>query len=392
MRLAIVTESFLPQVNGVTNSVLRVCEHVRERGNEVLVVAPGAGPTRWEGIDVVRVPSSPVPGYASHRMAWPWPPLASTLRAFGPDLVHLASPTLLGAQAASVAERSGLPSIAVYQTDLPAYAGRYHVPAAAGPLWRWLRHVHSRADLTLAPSTHAVTELERHGIPRVRLWPRGVDLERFHPLRRDPVLRSQLRRSDELLVGYVGRLAAEKQVDLLARIADLPGIRLVVVGDGPRRAALERRLPLARFPGLVTGTRLAALFASLDVFVHTGPHETFCQAVQEALASGLPVVAPAAGGILDLVRDGDNGLLFEAGSAPQLRAAVTRLAGSPSLRARLAREARRSVSGRGRQAIGDAYMEYCRQVTSVGGAGVPDRRNGSGRVHRLLPGRRWDVA
>ncbi|MDQ1294964.1 MAG: phosphatidylinositol alpha 1,6-mannosyltransferase [Actinomycetota bacterium] len=391
MRLAIVTESFLPQVNGVTNSVLRVCEHVRAAGSEVLVVAPGAGPTRWEGIDVVRVPSVPVPGYPSHRMAWPWPPLAQTLRAFAPDLIHLASPTLLGAQALSVAERSGVPCLAVYQTDLPAYAGRYHVPAAAGPLWKWLHHIHSRADLTLAPSTHSVAELERHRIPRVRLWPRGVDLDRFHPLRRDPLLRSQLRRTDELLVGYVGRLAAEKQIELLATVADLPKVRLVVVGDGPQKGALERLLPRALFLGQITGARLASVYASLDVFVHTGPHETFCQTVQEALASGLPVVAPAAGGIPDLVRDGRNGLLFEAGSGRQLREAVSRLVDSPRLRGVLAETARESVSGRSQKAIGDAYLEYCRQVLPNGHRTGSNGGTRSNRAHRFLPNRRWDT-
>jgi phosphatidylinositol alpha 1,6-mannosyltransferase len=365
MRVAIVTESFLPQVNGVTNSVLRICEHLQRGGHQTLVVAPGAGPISWAGAEVVRVPSMPVPGYSTHRVAVPWPGMAATLRAFGPDIVHLASPTVLGAQAVTVADRLGVPCIAVYQTDLAAYAARYRAPAASRAVWRWLRWVHGQAARTLAPSRHAVADLQGHGVPRVHLWPRGVDLGRFHPLRRDPALRRQLIGDGSVLVGYVGRLAAEKQVELLAGVHDLPGVRLVVAGEGPQRPALERSLPRARFLGLQQGAALAAVFASLDIFVHTGPHETFCQAAQEALASGVPVVAPAAGGLLDLVLDGGNGRLYEPGSRSALGAAVTELAQDGVLRRALAGAARPSVARRSWAAIGDQYLRHCQDVLRV---------------------------
>jgi len=371
MRVAIVTESFLPQINGVTMSVLKVCEQLQRRGHAALVVAPGPGPTRWAGADVVRVPSLPLPGYTTYRVAWPWPWLSTTLRSFRPDVVHLASPTVLGAQAVTVADRLGVPCVAVYQTDLAAYAARYRMPVASRAVWSWLAWVHRQAAVTLAPSSAAAADLEAHGVPRVRVWPRGVDLERFHPQHRDEKLRERLSPEGRPIVGYVGRLAAEKQVHLLAELHDRSDVQLVVVGDGPHRPSLERLLPRARFLGLQQGAALAAVYASLDVFVHTGPHETFCQAAQEALASGVPVVAPAAGGLLDLVDDGRTGRLFPPESARALRLAVESLTSDPAARAACAERARASVNGRSWEAIADLYLQHCADVISAPQQAMP---------------------
>ena len=362
VRVAVVTESFLPQVNGVTNSVLRVCEHLVARGHEPLVVAPGPGPTEWSGARVVRSPSLPLPGYPGFRVGRPWPNLVRTLREFRPDVVHLASPAVLGAQAGRVATRLGVPAVAVYQTDLAAFALRYGWHRTERVVWRWLQTVHESAARTLAPSRAAVADLQRHGISRVRRWVRGVDLQRFSPAHRDPALRSELAPDGQLLVGYVGRLAPEKQVHLLAALDGLPGVRLVVAGDGPERAQLERLVPSAVFRGFTSGPELSSLFASLDVFVHPGAHETFCQAAQEALASGVPVVGAAAGGLLDLVEHGRTGRWFEPGSAAGLRHAVERLTEDPPLRAEMGLAARRSVAGRGWEVVGDELIGHYRAV------------------------------
>ena len=369
MRVAVVTESFLPQVNGVTNSVLRVCEQMQRHGHEVLVVAPGDGPTRCAGAHVVRTPSVALPGYRDFRLGPPWPGLARTLRGFGPDVVHLASPASLGAHAGRVAARLDLPVVAVYQTDLAGFAGRYGLARTERAVWRYLRGVHERAAVTLAPSTDALAALRRAGVPRLAYWPRGVDGERFAPAHRDVAWRAAHAGPDEVLVGYVGRLAAEKEVELLTALVDVPRVRLVVVGDGPHRARLQRLLPDAAFLGLQTGTALSRAFASLDVFVHTGASETFCQAAQEALSSGVPVVAPAAGGLLDLVRPGSNGLLFRPGSAVALRAQVQRLVDDDALRRRLAGAARRSVAHRSWDAVGDQLVGHYRRA--VAGPAAP---------------------
>jgi phosphatidylinositol alpha 1,6-mannosyltransferase len=160
----------------------------------------------------------------------------------------------------------------------------------------------------------------------------------------------------------VGGLAHEKDLGLLAAVQEVPGVRLVVVGDGPQRRQLERQLDRALFTGL-TGDRLATAFASFDVFAHTGPHETFRQAAQEALASGTPVVAPAAGGLLDLVQPGENGLLFAPGSPEELAECVRTLQ-QPPLRRRMGELARRSVEGRTWDAVGQELVQHYRDVVA----------------------------
>ncbi|MFD5467968.1 glycosyltransferase family 4 protein [Kitasatospora sp. NPDC127059] len=367
MRVLIVTESFAPQVNGVAHSVLRTAEHLAARGHRVLVVAPATrtrrGPERADGYDVVRVPSVPLPGYPEVRIALPGRRLAAAIDRHRPQVVHLAGPFALGAAGAAAAGRAGIPTVAVFQTDMAAYT-RTYLPVAREPgarlAWRILRRIHTGAARTLAPSQASLSALAAQGVPRLHLWPRGVDGARFHPRHRDEALRRRLGPRGEVLVGYVGRLAAEKQVDRLAAASRLPGVRLVVVGDGPCRSALEAALPDALFLGRRTGPELARLYASLDVFAHTGPYETFGQTVQEAMASGLPVIAPAAGGPLDLVRPGSTGLLVPPGSGDAFRAAVERLARDGGLRAELGRAGRAAVAGRSWAEVGDQLIGHYR--------------------------------
>lgn len=366
MRVAIVTESFLPQVNGVTNSVLRVVEHLRDRGHEVLVVAPGlTGPVEYRGAPVVRIPAVDLPVVNSLPIGLPTRTVLTALTAFRPDVVHLASPFVVGARGLAAARRLRVPSVAVYQTDIAGFATAYGLSLGARAAWRWVRRLHGKADRTLAPSTDSVESLRARGIPRVHRWGRGVDIDRFSPAHADVALRARLARHGELLVGFVGRLAPEKEVGRLAALAGLPGVRVVVVGDGPELPALRQRLAGAVFLGARYGDELSAAYASLDVFVHTGPHETFCQAVQEAMASGLPVLAPDAGGPKDLVLPGRTGYLLPAcrtGFERELVARVGELR-DPGLRARLGRTARRVVLGRTWPAVCAELVGHYRAVT-----------------------------
>jgi len=378
MRVAIITESFPPDVNGVANSVVRVADHLVARGHLPLVIAPQPSAARAQvppplPYPVVRVRSLPFPGYPGFRLGLPVRRIAEALRAHRTDVVHLASPFVLGAWGSAAARTLGIPSVAVYQTDIPGYARAYRMSLGEEAAWRWVRRVHACAARTLAPSTPTAAELLAHGVSRVWLWRRGVDTELFHPARRDEAVRRALAPDGEVLVGYVGRLAVEKRVDLLEAVTKLPGVRVVVVGDGPARSLVRRALPTAVFLGERHGRQLATLYASLDIFVHTGPLETFCQTVQEALASGVPVVAPAVGGPLDLVEQGRTGYLVPPRNGAALAGAVAELAADVALRRKYGAAARNAVQGRTWAAVGDELIDHYRAAIGSGRLGEVTR-------------------
>ena len=368
MRVAIVAESFLPQVNGVSNSVVRVLEHLRRTGHEALVIAPdtlpGEAPAEriHDGIRVHRVPSRMFPRVTTLPLGVPTPRMVRALRGFDPDVIHLASPALLGYGGVRAARRLGVPAVAVYQTDVPGFAASYGIGVTTRAAWAWFRHLHGLADRTLAPSSAAMDSLVAQRIPRVHRWARGVDIIRYAPSARDEELRRHWSPLDKPIVGFVGRLAPEKHVERLAALAADDQVQLVVVGDGVDGSKLRSAMPTAVFTGALYGADLAAAYASMDVFVHTGEHETFCQVVQEALASGLPVIAPDAGGPRDLVTPCRTGLLlpvkeFEA----RLPAAVAHLLAE---RHRYSQAARRSVLGRSWPVICDELLGHYEAVLS----------------------------
>lgn len=366
MRVAVVSESFLPTVNGVTTSVLRVLDHLAERGHDAIVICPEAGaPDEYAGFRIHQVPSI---AYRQFPVGLPSPQVQRILARFGPDVLHAASPFFLGAQAIAAANRVGVPSIAVYQTDVAGFARRNGLGMTAAIAWKYVRWVHEGADLTLVPSSASEYDLRAAGVRRLARWGRGVDLVRYHPNnRRVPVateLRERLSPDGEVVVGYVGRVAPEKQVERLRVLRGLPGVSVAVVGDGPSREAVERQLHgvPTTWLGRLGGAELAAAYAAFDVFVHTGSEETFGQTVQEAHASGLPVIAPRAGGPIDLVEHGVDGLLFPPSNDRGLRAAVAMLASDAPLRLRMGEAGRRRVLGRGWEVLCDELVGHYERV------------------------------
>lgn len=369
VKVAILAESFLPHMSGVTGSVLQTVRHLRAQGHDPLVIAPDAGTIDRDpaanphGVDlrgarIQRLPSVPLPAYPEVRVARVSAHrLERTLIGFAPEVVHLASPFVLGWAGLRAADALRLPVVAVYQTDIASYTSRYGLAATTTLAEAHLARLHRRATLNLAPSSSAEDRLAGLGVDRLRRWGRGVDADRFAPERRDEAWRRRIA-DGRTIVGYVGRLSPEKQVEDLLALHDLPGVQLVIVGEGPSRPELERLLPRARFTGFLGGDELARTMASFDVFVHPGESETFCQTVQEALASGVPVVATGSGGPLDLVTSSIDGWLYRPGDLGELRARVADLAGDPAKRAAFARAARLSIRDRSWSALGDQLLAH----------------------------------
>ncbi|TQO19369.1 phosphatidylinositol alpha 1,6-mannosyltransferase [Rhodoglobus vestalii] len=350
LRVAIVSESFLPTVNGVTNSVRKVLDYLSAHGHQAIVICPAAGaPSTYGGF---RVHSVPALAYRQFPVGLPNPQVHRLLSGFQPDVVHAAAPFMLGAQAIASANRLGIPTVAIFQTDVAGYARRNHLGPATKLAWRIVRWIHDGAQLTLAPSSTAMSDLQEIGLTRLQRWGRGVDLTMYHPAKKlswaTVKLRKRLAPQGEVVVGYVGRIAPEKQVERLRALHGLTGVRVVIVGDGPAVPSVTRAL--AGIPvtwlGKLSGEDLATAYAACDVFVHTGTEETFGQTIQEAHSAGLPVVAPRSGGPIDLVDHGTNGFLYEPDNEDQLRAYVEALTIDRELRTRMGEAGRRAVLGK----------------------------------------------
>lgn len=355
MRIAIVSEVFLPAVDGVVTRLQRTLEELARAGDDVLMIAPAGGPDSYAGVPVVGVREMRMPlypdgdGYPPKRVALPGPSLMRALEQHEPDVVHVINPVLLGAGAVAISRRRDWPVVASYHAHLPTYARLYRFGWLEGAGWRYIRALHNRADLNLCTSQATLDTLRRHGIERLQLWPYGIESERFHPDRADADWRWRLSggQPERFVLIFVGRLAKEKTVErLLDAVRDQDRVALAIVGDGPMRTRLEREFAGTNttFLGFLHGDDLASAYASADAFVLPSETETLGLVTLEAHASGLPVIAADGPVARELIRDGVDGLVYDAAAPGALRAAVTQLSGDPELRARMAAEARQVVA------------------------------------------------
>lgn len=369
MRVAFVSESFLPSINGVTNSVLRVLEHLRRQGDEAIVIVPehpDGTPDTYAGFPVYGTPSLSLPWYPELRLSTTSNrTVKKILLQFGPDVVHLAAPFALGNSGMQAANKLGIPTVALYQTEVPKYVASYGYPAAEPFFWRLVKRMHNSATLTLAPSTATQQQLIDRGFERVKVWGRGVDSERFHPNKRSHQLHEEWAPNGETVVAYMGRLGREKQVSDLAVLSDIPGVKLVIIGDGPKRDELQQQLPGAIFTGMKTGEDLPIHLASADIFVHPGETETFGQTLQEAQASGLAVVATGRGGPIDIVADGVNGRLYPPGNLDALRQYVADLVADEHKRKIFGAAGRARAEQRSWEKLCDQLLDYYREAISA---------------------------
>jgi glycosyltransferase involved in cell wall biosynthesis len=373
MRIALVTETFLPKVDGIVNTLCHLLEHLADRGHTSLLLAPAGGPARYASTEVIGFPTLPFPLYPELRLVTSIPAAMAHLKRFKPDIVHVINPVWLGVAGLWRARSLGLPGVASYHTDVPGFAARWGLHLAVEPLRRYLRWIHNQADLNLCPSRATQLDLEAHGFERVKVWSRGVNAERFHPRHRSAAWRHTLTggHSDAPLLLFAGRLAPEKRIDWLRAALDaIPQARLAIVGDGPSRPALEQMFNDGRtvFTGYLRGDDLARAYAAADAFIFPGANETFGNVVLEAMASGLPVVAAQSGGVLDFVTEGVSGLLFDPEDKQSLVEAARAIVTDTHLARRLSAEARAVAESRRWEAVLDGLLDDYAEVIAQAGA------------------------
>lgn len=392
MRIAIVTETFLPKMDGIVRMLTELLDYLGRRGHEAIVLTPGNGEAHYDRFPVARFGGVRWQLYPGLTVAGPAPGLAPTLLRWRPDIVHLAGPAVLGAQAAIVGHALDVPLVAHYQTDLATYAGCHGLGFLQPIAWRYLRTIHHLAERTYCPTPTVRRELQERGFRDLALCARGVDTVGFHPSRRDPALRARILGTDAdqatPIAAYVGRLSPEKNLAALVTLARTrPDLPLLVVGDGPARPHLEGALAgtRAHFTGELRGAPLAAAYASADLLLCTSLTETFCQVAQEAMASGLPVIGFRAGGVRDVVLDGETGLLCDPAHPRAWSAAVGTVADDATKRRGMALRARAVAEGRTWEAVFDRLTGEYAEIAAVGRA--PRRR-----ARGLRLGRRSVVA
>lgn len=326
MRVAIFAETFLPKWDGITNTLCRLLEHLEAEGHESIMFAPEGAPASFASTKIFGYPAFNCPWYHDLRLATPLGTATREIDRFQPDVIHCASPLLLGAMGLKKAKDMGVPVVASYHTDVPGYMEHYGFGALREPSWAFFRFLHNQADLNVCPSTHTKQQLEEKGFERVQIWARGVDTELYAPSKFSFEMRDRMSGGapDAPLLLYTGRLAVEKRIDLLRPVLEkLPNARLCMVGSGPAEEAMRSifRDTNTTFLGYLKGEELATAYASADYFVFPSESETFGNVVLEAMASGLTPICAAAGGPLDIVDHGRNGFFF----SPGLHAEITRV-------------------------------------------------------------------
>ncbi|ASA20476.1 glycosyltransferase family 4 protein [Paenibacillus donghaensis] len=364
MRLALFTDTFLPQTNGVALTLSRLTGHLNRRGIEHLLFTPKSAPEDSYPDPVRPLASIPFIMYPECRLALPsMSVIRRQLDAFKPDLLHMATPFNIGLCGLRYAHRHNLPHVVSYHTHFDRYLDYYRMRRIVPLYWKYMKWFHRSCDATFAPSQETIGALQEQGFERVKLWSRGVDCRLFSPARRSAEVRERYGITAPLLLLYVGRVAPEKDISTLAAaMRQLPEslqsqVHWLIVGDGPLLPELRTEAPPnVTFAGYKHGEELAQLYASADLFVFPSSTETFGNVVLEAMASGLPVIAANAGGVRDLVVPGQSGSLFEPRNPQALVEEICMLSSQPERLTALGAESRRLALGRSWEQVFDRLI------------------------------------
>jgi len=369
VNLALVTETYSPEINGVAMTLGRLVDGLAQRGHRLTIIrprqrheSPRFSVTQRVACRQVRLPGIPIPGYPQLRLGLPASRRLRQLWSLSrPDLVHVATEGPLGASAITTAHEFGIPVTSSFHTNFDQYTRDYRIGWLKPVVAAWLRHLHNRTRRTFVPTATLLTRLSAEGYTNLRLLSRGVDTVLFNPAQRDASLRNSWGVAPEdPVILHVGRIAPEKNYPLLFRAFDAvkavePRARLVLVGDGPRLSAYQRQRPDVIFTGFYTGLNLARHYASGDLYLHASSTETFGNVITEALASGLAVSAFDYAAAHEFIRHEENGLVAPADDEVTFFANARRLVTDRSLRQRLRAAAPAAVHNRSWDAVIDGF-------------------------------------
>lgn len=388
LRIALVSETWFPQINGVSRSLEKLVASLARCGDSVRLFIPRYPESQLQdGVSAIGFRAVPLPFYPEVRLPVVTPAtVARELASFRPDIVHIATEGPLGWAALRASRRLGLPVVSSYHTSFAHYLRLYGAGWLEGAAWRYLRGFHNATAATFCPTPSIRDQLLAKGFERVAVWSRGVDAGRFHPGKRDLDLRRRLGvAEDAVVLACCGRLAAEKNLEtLLAAFRRLPPslpVNLLLIGDGPLRPKLEAQgNPRVIFTGYRRGEELARTYAAADLFVFPSLSDTFGNVLLEAMASGLPAVAFEVPGPRDVVRHGETGLLVGEVGAEPMAAALAGLIADPVRRAGMSASARRYAAGQDWEAINSVvrrrYLEVVGAATQQ--ASLPQAAAGKG--------------
>lgn len=369
MRIALFTDTFAPQVNGVAMTLDRLVKYWERKGIEYIVFAPDDLVQTEDSDHIKRILSLPFPLYPECRIPLSrYANIEKQLLDFKPDLIHLATPFTLGLIGLRFGQRHKVPMVASYHTHFDQYLDYYRLLFLKKMLWTYVTWFHSHCERNYCPSASTKQILEENGIQNVEIWGRGIDRSLYHPSFRNSDFREKYGISpDKLLLLYVGRVAPEKDIDiLLESYRTLPQdvtdrVHLVIVGDGPYLSKINKEeIPNIIWTGFLRGKELSEAYASCDLFVFPSTTETFGNVVLEAMSSGLPVVGVDSGGVVDTITHMKNGLLCHPRSVESFREGINLLIRNDHLRQQMAYFARMNATKRSWESIFDRLTDsYC---------------------------------
>ncbi len=373
-RVLLYSGSYNHITDGVTLTLNRLVQYLESQGTEVLVVAPTTQEPELEHAGLLLpVPSVALPGRGEYRMATIIPPnVRAQITRFKPNIVHVATPDLLGRWVMSYARRKSIPVVTTYHTDFLSYLRYYNMDFLQSFLLGYLRYFYRRCDLICVPSQSMIEELESRGLEgSMRIWARGVEAHRFNPQFRSMQWRRNQRVPDGVpIINYTGRLVWEKNIRYLVDLAEglkkrqIPH-RLLIVGDGPAREELEHLLPEGIFAGHLGGEQLSRAYASSDIFFFPSTTETFGNVVLEAMASGLPSVCAEATGSRDLVQHQTTGYLAPGESTEQIISFIAKLATNPLLREQMSKNSLEEAQKYRWETILQTMLDYYAEATQL---------------------------